>query len=122
MLEKNGMLPERFSLMRSAALPISHETTRLESATLLRLARITGFIQALARRGQPLPPPALLGESHIAPDADRFAVGARLIAAFRHDGRVRGMTPRGEIYEHHVSMALTRPFRDALKSIFGDTD
>lgn len=118
MLEQRGMLPERFSLMRSAALPLSGETTREDSATLLRLARITGFVQALARRGLSLPPPTPLERPHLSPDTGRSEVGLRLLAAFRHDGRIRGMTPRGEVYAHAVSMALTIPFREALKDIF----
>ncbi len=46
---KEGLLPASFSLMRATALPISDTTTRLESASLLRLGRILNFIKSLGR-------------------------------------------------------------------------
>jgi anaerobic magnesium-protoporphyrin IX monomethyl ester cyclase len=119
MLEKGGMLPEHFSLMRSAVLPISHRSTRRESVTLLRLGRILGFIRSLTQRGEALPLPAALDASTIDPRMDRGAVGKQLLSGFLHDGRIHGMTSRGEIYEHNVSLELTRSFKDGLKNIFG---
>ena len=119
MLEKNGMLPEHFSLMRSTALPISHRTTRQDSVTLLRLGRILGFIRSLAQRGEALPLPAALESPAIDPCMNRINIGRRLLSGFLHDGRIRGVTSRGEIYTHQISPALTRPFVDGLKNIFG---
>ncbi len=46
--EAANLLPERFSLMRSTALPLSDTTTRMESVTLLRLGRILNFMKSLA--------------------------------------------------------------------------
>jgi anaerobic magnesium-protoporphyrin IX monomethyl ester cyclase len=39
------LLPGKFSLMRSTALPLDEKTTRLEAITLLRLARILNYIK-----------------------------------------------------------------------------
>jgi radical SAM superfamily enzyme YgiQ (UPF0313 family) len=118
MLENRGMLPAHASLMRSSAIPVSHRTTRLESVTLLRLGRILGFIRHLRHRGCPLPQPASHLESRLAPQADRDAVGEYLLARFLRDARIRGLTPQGEIYEHHIARALTLPFRAALQRIY----
>jgi radical SAM superfamily enzyme YgiQ (UPF0313 family) len=117
-LEKRGMLPPRFSLMRSTALPISHATPRRAAATLLRLARILGFIRATLCRGAALPPPAPLDESGIDPRSGREAIGRRLLSAYFHDGRIRGMTPTGEIFELSASRDLSVRFRDALQQYF----
>ncbi len=118
MLESENMLPERFSLMRSTALPLSDRTTRQECATLLRLGRILGYIQSLARRGEPLPRPAVPKWSSTCPDMDRDAVGRLLLSGFLHDGRIYGMTPAGDIYAHNVSLELAGRFRRGLKKLY----
>ncbi|MEN6440968.1 MAG: radical SAM protein [Syntrophobacter sp.] len=45
---ERGLLPDRFSLMRATALPITDTTTRLEAATLLRLGRVVNFMKTLS--------------------------------------------------------------------------
>lgn len=122
MLEKSGMLPEHFSLMRSTALPISHRTTRRDSVTLLRLGRILGFIRFLAQQGKGLPMSAAIEPPTIDPCMDRGAVGRQLLSGFLHDGRIRGVTTRGEVYEHHVSPALIGPFVDGIKNTMGQIE
>ncbi|MEZ4526688.1 MAG: radical SAM protein [Desulfobacterales bacterium] len=111
-----GLLPSCFSLMRSSALPISHTTARTDAATLLRLGRIVNFIKFLQDRRENLPAPLpFAGEENILPQTSREEIGTRLLAAFFHDGKIRGVTPDGEVYEHAVSLHLTRLFLSAFR-------
>ena len=48
---------------------------------------------------------------------DRFEIGKKLLAAYLHDGRIRGITPDGEIYAHSVSSGLTEKFREDIHKI-----
>ncbi len=111
-----GLLPLRFSLMRSSALPLSHTTTRTDAATLLRLGRIVNFIKSLRDRQENLPAPLpFAGEEKILPGTGREEIGRRMLAAFFHDGKIRGITPDGEMYEHAVSLHLTQLFLSAFR-------
>jgi len=99
--EELGILPEKFSLMRSACIPISHTTTRIETVTLMRLGRIMNFMKSLAKE-------ELHGlsskESELqALHDDRRAIGKKLLKLFLYDGKIRGITHEGEVYEHKVS-------------------
>ncbi len=102
----NGILPEHFSLMRSSAFPLSQN--RLESVTILRLARILNFIKLLESEGISLPLPSDEDIAEIG--NDRRAIGIRLLSRFLHDGRIRGVTPEGEVFEHQISGELTEKF------------
>ena len=104
--EQNKILPEHFSLMRSSAFPISRN--RLETVTILRLARILNFIKLLDSEGISLPLPS--DENISESGNDRRAIGIRLLSRFLHDGRIRGMTTEGEVFEHRISGELTEKF------------
>ncbi len=104
-----GILPDHFSAMRSSALPLSHTTTRKEAATLLRLARILNFIKLLLDRGISLPEPTA-AEARIDNLDDRMAIGQKLLGSFLKDGRIRGVTPEGEVYDHLISNSVSRAF------------
>ncbi|GBC59657.1 B12-binding domain-containing radical SAM protei n [Desulfonema ishimotonii] len=116
--EQSGLLPERFSLMRSSALPISHTTTRCEAATLLRLGRILNFIKQLRSRGEHLPEPVPCDAAIRLPADDRMAVGRHLLACFLHDGQIRGMTPKCEIFAHRIAPAVTERFLCGLRRLW----
>jgi len=103
------LLPASLGRMRSSALPIEHTTQRVESATLLRLGRILDFMKFLRDRGLAVPQPrrpraAALDRS------DRIRAGRELLAWFLSDGRIRGLTPEGQLYEHRVEPNLTERF------------
>ncbi len=113
--ERDGLLPPRFSLMRASALPISHTTDRTEAATLLRLGRILNFIKGLSAHGVDLPAP----DWHVRPrldETDRRAAGMRLLGWFLGDGKIRGMTPGGEVYEHMAARDLSGRFLQGLEA------
>ncbi len=111
-----GLLPRRFGAMRASALPIEHTTRRIESVTLLRLGRILNFMKQLIDRGLALPAPTPEDNSPLDP-ADRLATGRRLLARFLADGRIRGITPDGDVYDHLASPDLVRKFIDGLGKI-----
>ena len=96
-----NILPETFTLMRSSVLPISHTTTRKEAVTLLRLGRIINFMKFLqdldaASNRAPKQP----ADTH-KPDP-RIENGKNLLRMFFDDGKIRGITPEGDIYEHNI--------------------
>jgi radical SAM superfamily enzyme YgiQ (UPF0313 family) len=109
-----GLLPAAFSRMRSTALPIAHTTSRLESATLLRLGRILNFVKHRIDLGRPLPPPSPTAFDRIDP-ADREGAGEALLAAFLADGRIRGVTRQGEVYLHAAAAPLAARFVAGLQ-------
>lgn len=104
-----GLLPKSFSLMRSTALPISHTTTRLESITILRLARILNFMKLLVSKGIPVPEP-VSPIPHIRDVRDREQIGIHLLRLFLKDGRIRGLSSDGAVYDHPVSKPLVDLF------------
>jgi anaerobic magnesium-protoporphyrin IX monomethyl ester cyclase len=110
------ILPDAFSLMRSSALPVSHVTSRRDAVTLLRLGRVLNFMKLLTdvetshthgrrRHGAGIPPDV------------RTEIGKELLDRFLIDGKIRGQTPEGEIFEHDVSPGLTRRFIGRLKDV-----
>jgi hypothetical protein len=111
-----NILPEHLSCMRSSALPLSHTTTREEAVTVLRLARILNFIKSLLDRGIPIPE-ACAAEIRIEDPDDRIETGKQLLAGFLDDGRIRGITLEGIIFEHRTSAKLTASFLSGLVSI-----
>ena len=115
--EKLGILPGCTGLMRSSALPISHATSRLEAATILRLGRILNYIKALLDRGERIPAGRPYSAPLMPPTGDRLQLGRALLRWFRHDAKIRGVTPEGEVYEHPVDRNLTRMFLRGLKRI-----
>jgi radical SAM superfamily enzyme YgiQ (UPF0313 family) len=115
--EKENLLPNSFSLMRSTALPISHTTTRLESVTLLRLGRVLNFIKGLVDRGIKIPCAEPITEYFSMDTKDRAEIGKSMLAAFLYDGRLRGVTPDGEVYEHSISVDLVGKFIESIRNI-----
>lgn len=109
-----GGLPGTFAAMRSAALPVSDTTTRLESATLLRLGRILNFMKHLRDRGIPLwdALPARPGDR--IEGTDREAVGRRLLATVGQDGLIPGIAPDGRVFAHAATGSLVDTFRDGM--------
>jgi hypothetical protein len=109
-LERQGLLPAHFSMMRSSALPCPEGISRVEAATLLRLSRIVNFMKGLSRGGMRIPGTTVPSEEKIPRGLDRVEIGRKLVSRFLFDGRIRGVKHDGEIYEHEVSMELTRRF------------
>lgn len=114
--EKSNLLPAHFACMRSAALPLSHTTTRLESVTLLRLGRILNFIKSLIDMGFPIPAP-LPATVEIENPHDRIESGKKLLQYFLYDGKIRGVTKDGNVFEHCIDIPLAKEFLEGLKSV-----
>lgn len=104
------ILPKNFSLMRSTALTINNTTTQIESVTLLRLGRILNFIKLLKERNETIPSPLPFSAQDNIDTSDRIETGKKILQWFFHDGKIRGATPYGEIYEHNISTDLSRYF------------
>ena len=111
-----GILPGHLSCMRSSALPIEHTTTRLETVTLLRLGRILNFIKSLIQ-GEASVGDIAAGKIKFESSSDRINTGLELLRLFIDDGRIRGVGPQGDIFEHQVSAQLTKDFIDRIKSM-----
>ncbi|MBT8367908.1 MAG: B12-binding domain-containing radical SAM protein [Deltaproteobacteria bacterium] len=114
--EKLNLLPHNFSCLRSSALPLSHTTTRKEAVTVLRLARILNFMKSLIDGKMSLPD-ASAAKIRINDPAARHATGKQLLGKFLADGKICGVTPDGDIFEHHISEKLSRQFLAGLASI-----
>jgi radical SAM superfamily enzyme YgiQ (UPF0313 family) len=94
------ILPERKTLWRSSAMPISDCSSRDETVTLMRLARILNFLKALHQNGEPRPKPYLVRNQRVNFADNRKAIGRYLLSGFLSDGKIRGCTPKGVVYEH----------------------
>ncbi len=115
--KKLEILPKHFSIMRSSTLPISHTTKRIESITILRLGRILNFMKALIRNDSILPPPKSYKNSDSIKTENRTELGKKILQWFLYDGRIKGITPEGEIFEHTISERLTQKFLKNLPKI-----
>ena len=111
------LLPKEISLFRASTLPISHTTSRIESVTLMRLARIINFIKELIDQGRTIPAPMEFTPKKISLDLDRMKTGECLLSGFLNDGKIRGVTVGDEVYQHLVDETLTREFLSRLKHI-----
>jgi radical SAM superfamily enzyme YgiQ (UPF0313 family) len=100
-----NLLPSDPALWRASALPISHTTSRLELATLVRLTRILNFVKALHDKHISLPRPQAYAGQELSRRADRTEVGRRLLAWFLCDGIIRGVDA-GQVYAHAQSPTL----------------
>ena len=114
--EKLNILPAHLACMRSSALPLSHTTTRLESVTLLRLGRILNFMKSLIDRGVPIPEPVPAGMKIENPH-DRIESGKKLLQYFLYDGKIRGVTRDGIVFEHDIDIVAAKTFREGLKTV-----
>ncbi|QTA83757.1 Cobalamin-binding radical SAM protein [Desulfonema limicola] len=111
--KESGMLPKHFSLMRSSTLPISNTTSRLDSITLLRTGRILNFIKTLCDEEKQVLKP-LPFDNKIENPGTRKSSGIKILEWFLHDGKIRGLTKEGEIYEHCISQELAEIIRISL--------
>ncbi len=111
------LLPEQISLMRSAAFPISHTTRRIEAVTIVRLGRILNFIKFLSRKKSFLPTPRSFQEEVLSDVEDREEKGKQLLAWFLFDGRIRGVTPDGLVFEHLADNTLVNQFLTGMQSL-----
>ncbi len=112
-----GILPDHFSCMRSSALPIAHTTGRKEAVTLLRLARSLNFMKSLIDTGICIAKDNNPAEIRKHDPADRMETSRRLLSNFLHDGKIRGVTPQGDVYNHLISEKLTQAFLTGLATI-----
>lgn len=114
-----GRLPASLGRLRATALPLDHTTRPVDAVTLLRLGRILNFMKHLHDGGvESRPAPAAAKAPPASPAATRrMAVGRELLAAFFADGRIRGMTPEGEVYAHLQSRPLGARFLERLAAI-----
>ena len=110
------LLPADFSCMRSSTLPLSHTTTRLETVTLLRLGRILNFMKSFLDAGLPIPRPQPVG-ADIANLNGRNDIGKKLLQYFLYDGKIRGISRGGRIFEHYIDIPLAQQFLERLKSV-----
>ncbi|MEE4609076.1 MAG: cobalamin-dependent protein [Desulfobacteraceae bacterium] len=112
-----GLLPTVTARMRATALPLGDDAARRRTATLLRLGRLLNFIKALKDGGEPLPAPEALVDGFVAEASDRQFLGRRLLAAFLHDGKLRGADAAGKVWIHSCDTLLSERFRRALRHV-----
>ena len=111
------ILPKSFDLMRSTALPLNDTTSRIEAVTLLRLSRILNFMKHLIDTRGTIPEPKPFFDKQIESSFDRQTLSQKLLQWFLHDGKIRGVHPKGEIYTHIADDILTRRFIKRIKTI-----
>ena len=111
------MLPEKLSLMRSTALPISDTTTRVDSVTLVRLGRILNYIKSLLDNEEGLSECMAPRKPEMGALPNRQELGRNLLNRFMCDGIIRGVTPDGEVFEHLCSRSLCTKFISGLRKI-----
>jgi hypothetical protein len=73
-------------------------------------------MKSLLDAGTPIPDASAATIRIDDPD-NRIEIGKQLLAKFLHDGRIRGVTPRGEIYDHLISASVSREFVEGLAKI-----
>lgn len=112
-----GILPADLNLWRSSALPLDHTTSRLQTVTLMRLARLLNFIKARLDKGLGLPPPQGFAPPITIDPADRWAAGERLLGFFLKDGTICGVEPDGAVFAHLTDAGLCERFRQGLGRI-----
>jgi hypothetical protein len=115
--EAAGLLPDTPLGWRSTALPIDGTTRRMESQTLLRLARLLNFMKHCVdlQDEYPFPDPSIYDGRRLAgPRAD---MGRQLVSWFLADGILRGIDPNGAVFVHPSSAWLTRAFWQAIQRL-----
>lgn len=131
--KEKGILSASFSQMRSSALPLDDTTSRLESVTLLRLARIINFLKAILDENGTLPEAepffqspwerlTVSIQSGVVREDDhgvleKKEMNRQLLKWFLYDGKIRGVNKAGQLFEHHVSTELTGHFLTRLEQI-----
>ncbi len=112
-----GILPHSFRLMRSSALPFNDSTSRLEAITLLRLSRIINFMKHLVDITGKIPDPEPFIGCATLPVTDRETVSQKMLQWFLYDGKIRGVTDTGLVYDHMSDHHLVEKFIKELKTI-----
>jgi radical SAM superfamily enzyme YgiQ (UPF0313 family) len=112
-----GILPDHFSCMRSSALPLAHTTSRKEAVTVLRLARILNFMKSLVDLGIGITMDDTSSDIRITNHTDRMETSKQLLSKFLYDGKIRGVTPEGRVFEHLISRRLSHSFLKGLTAI-----
>ncbi len=112
-----NLLPENFSQMRSSAFPLDSTTSRVQAVTLVRLSRILNFLKAVMDETGKIPAPAPFSEYEQNKPFDRHAVSKKLVQAFLYDGRIRGVTPEGQVFFHLTDENLTQKFIKKIRNI-----
>lgn len=107
-----GLLPSDRGAYRSTAIPLSHRTTRLQTVTLMRIARMINFIKHLLDAG--VNPAHLDAAIHCSELSAREQNGAKLLQHFLSDGRICGIDHEGNVFFHRVDEDLAEAFRRAI--------
>jgi hypothetical protein len=55
-------------------------------------------------------PPPIPADAAAPNPANRIEAGCDLLARFFTDGRIRGLTPTGQLYEHRIAAGLVERF------------
>ena len=66
--------------------------------------------------GIPMPEASGLGNRLDVPD-NRKAIGQKLVSGFLADGRIKGVTPQGEVYDHLISEKVSLAFLTGLREV-----
>ena len=120
--EKQLLLPQSITLLRSTAFPVADTTSRLEAVTLLRLSRILNFLKSCVDQNGVLPKALSAGdvsdiENSSHEKMDRYKASTLLICLFLTDAIPRGMDHEGNIYHHPHSMNLCKKFIQKILNI-----
>jgi hypothetical protein len=67
-------------------------------------------MKRLIRTGEAIPRPQALAADSRVPVDNRGELGKRLLAAWRHDGRIRGVSPEGKVFDQTVDARLSQRF------------
>jgi len=116
-LKDRGRLPHPWSLMRSSALPFDDSTSRLEAVTLLRLSRIINFMKHLVDSYGNIPDPEIVPDVSSLLVINRETVSQKLLQWFLFDGKIRGVTDTGKVYDHLSDDGLVKKCIKKLKAI-----
>ena len=88
------------------------------SVSLCQLTSALYFIKSIKKSGAALPSPFPYNGKALSNSDRRMKNGLLLLAWFLNDGRIRGVTPSGDVFEHLVSETLTRQFVSGLSESF----
>jgi hypothetical protein len=73
-------------------------------------------MKSLVDSGLPLPDPAP-ATARITNPNDRNDAGRQLLQFFLYDGVIRGISPHAEVFDHEISLELSKKFLAGLKLI-----
>ena len=73
-------------------------------------------MKSLLDAGLSIPKPLPAG-ADIASLRERNGIGKKLLQYFLYDGKIRGITQNGRIFEHDIDIPLAQQFLEGLKSV-----